>query len=193
VARSSPRARAAYTAQVRRYLDLFADLTPADDPDDPYLILAALVGAIGLARAVDDPGLSDEILDRVARALHRHVQGERAPSAPGVNALRGGLLGESGGNFIATANAYTNGTAGQMVGEFARSRRDQLMIATKYTMAARPGDANSGAMSRKSTVRSVEGSLSRLRTDHVDLPYLHMWDGLSPASRQPRGVSAYRG
>jgi TetR/AcrR family transcriptional regulator, transcriptional repressor for nem operon len=80
-ARSSPRTRAAYTAQVRRYLDLFADLTPAGDPDDPHLILAALVGAIALARAVDDPGLSDEILDRVARALHRHVQCECAPSA----------------------------------------------------------------------------------------------------------------
>jgi TetR/AcrR family transcriptional regulator, transcriptional repressor for nem operon len=69
-------ARAAYAAQVRRYLDLFAGLMPAGDPDDPYLILATLVGAIALARAVDDPELSDEILERVARMLHRHVQGE---------------------------------------------------------------------------------------------------------------------
>jgi TetR/AcrR family transcriptional regulator, transcriptional repressor for nem operon len=72
---------AAYTAQVRRYLDLFAALTPADDPDEPYLILAALVGAIALARAVNDPSLSDETLERVARALNRHVQGECASSA----------------------------------------------------------------------------------------------------------------
>ena len=43
---------------------------------------------------------------------------------------------EHGGNFIDTANAYTNGTAEQMVGEFARSRRDQLVIATKYTMVS---------------------------------------------------------
>lgn len=81
IARSSQRARAAYTAQVRRYLDLYAELTPGDDPDDPPLILAALVGAIALARAVDDPSLSDEILERVARALHRHIQGECTPSA----------------------------------------------------------------------------------------------------------------
>jgi TetR/AcrR family transcriptional repressor of nem operon len=74
IARSSQRARTAYTAQVRRYLDVFAGLTSADDPDDPHLILAALVGAIALARAVDDPGLSDEILERVGRALHRHLQ-----------------------------------------------------------------------------------------------------------------------
>jgi hypothetical protein len=60
-------------------------LTPAGDPDDPHLILAALVGAIALASAVDDPGLSDEILDRVARMLHRHVQGERTPPARARN------------------------------------------------------------------------------------------------------------
>ena len=78
IARSSQRARAAYTAQVRRYLDLLAGLTPAGEPDDPPFILATLVGAIALARAVDDPGLSDEILERAARMLHRHVQGECA-------------------------------------------------------------------------------------------------------------------
>jgi hypothetical protein len=54
----------AYSAQVRRYLDLFAGLAPADDPDDPHLILATMVGAIGLARAVDDPGIFDEIPKR---------------------------------------------------------------------------------------------------------------------------------
>ena len=78
IARGGQRARAAYTAQVRRYLDLLAGMRPGEDP---YLILAALVGAIALARAVDDPGLSDEILERVARTLHRHTQGECAPSA----------------------------------------------------------------------------------------------------------------
>ena len=78
IARGGQRARAAYTAQVRRYLDLLAGLTPAGEPDDPPLILATLVGAIALARAVDDPGLSDEILERVARMLHRHVQGQCA-------------------------------------------------------------------------------------------------------------------
>ena len=45
IARSSQRARGAYTAQVRRYLDLLAGLTPAGEPDDPPFILATLVGA----------------------------------------------------------------------------------------------------------------------------------------------------
>jgi TetR/AcrR family transcriptional repressor of nem operon len=73
IARTDPRARAAYSRQVRTYIDLLADLTPARDADEGHLILAALVGALVLARAVDDRGLSDEILDSTARALHRHV------------------------------------------------------------------------------------------------------------------------
>lgn len=95
---------------------------------------------------------------------------------------------EHGGNFIDTANAYTNGTAEQMVGEFARSRRDQLVIATKYTMPTRPGDPNSGGNSRKSMVRSVEGSLSRLQTDYIDLLYLHMWDSTTPVEEVLRAM-----
>jgi aryl-alcohol dehydrogenase-like predicted oxidoreductase len=93
-----------------------------------------------------------------------------------------------GGNFIDTANAYTNGTAEQMVGEFARSRRDQLVIATKYTMPTRPDDPNSGGNSRKSMVRSVEGSLSRLQTDYIDLLYLHMWDGTTSVEEVLRAM-----
>ena len=73
IARTDPRARAAYSRQVRSYIDLLAELTLARDPDEGHLILAALVGALVLARAVDDRGLSDEILDSAARALHRHV------------------------------------------------------------------------------------------------------------------------
>jgi TetR/AcrR family transcriptional repressor of nem operon len=73
IARTNSRARSAYSRQVRSYLDLLAGLAPARDPDEAHLILAALVGALVLARAVDDGGLSDEILENVARALHRYV------------------------------------------------------------------------------------------------------------------------
>jgi TetR/AcrR family transcriptional repressor of nem operon len=73
IARTDPRGRAAYSRQVRSYIDLLAELTPAREPDEGHLILAALVGALVLARAVDDRGLSDEILERAARALHRYV------------------------------------------------------------------------------------------------------------------------
>jgi TetR/AcrR family transcriptional repressor of nem operon len=73
IAHTKPRARTAYSRQVRSYIDLVTELTPARDPDEGHLILAALVGALVLARAVDDRGLSDEILESAARALHRHV------------------------------------------------------------------------------------------------------------------------
>jgi TetR/AcrR family transcriptional regulator, transcriptional repressor for nem operon len=73
IARADSRARDAYSQQVRAYVDMLADLIPSRDPDDAHLLVAALVGAIVLARAVDDRRLSDEILDSTARALRRQV------------------------------------------------------------------------------------------------------------------------
>jgi aryl-alcohol dehydrogenase-like predicted oxidoreductase len=85
-----------------------------------------------------------------------------------------------GGNFVDTANGYANGTSEEMIGEFAEPRREELVIATKYSMPMRSGDPNSGGNSRKSMIRSVEDSLTRLRTDYIDLLYLHIWDGNTP-------------
>jgi aryl-alcohol dehydrogenase-like predicted oxidoreductase len=93
-----------------------------------------------------------------------------------------------GGNFVDTANGYADGTAEEMIGEFARGRREELVLATKYSMPMRPGDPNSGGNSRKSMVRSVEDSLTRLRTDFVDLLYLHIWDGATPVEEVLRAM-----
>lgn len=87
---------------------------------------------------------------------------------------------ERGGNFIDTANRYTEGTSERFVGDFAKGRRDSLVIATKYTLPMRPGDPNSGGNHRKAMVRSLEDSLKRLGTDYVDLFYLHAWDFTAP-------------
>ncbi|MCK2220919.1 aldo/keto reductase [Actinomadura sp. ATCC 31491] len=95
---------------------------------------------------------------------------------------------ERGGNFVDTANQYTEGTAETLLGEFAAGRRDELVIATKYTAATRPGDPNSGGNHRKSMMRSVETSLRRLRTDHLDLLYLHAWDFTTPVEEVLRGL-----
>jgi aryl-alcohol dehydrogenase-like predicted oxidoreductase len=95
---------------------------------------------------------------------------------------------ERGGNFIDTANGYANGASEEMVGEFTKSRRDELVIATKYSMPMRPGDPNSGGNSRRSMVRSVEDSLTRLRTDYIDLLYLHIWDGNTPVEEVLRAM-----
>ena len=95
---------------------------------------------------------------------------------------------ERGGNFIDTANNYTNGTSERLVGQFARDRRDQLVIATKYTCSTRQGDPNSGGNHRKSLIASVESSLMRLQTDYIDLLYLHIWDGTTPVEEILRGL-----
>lgn len=74
------------------------------------------------------------------------------------------------------------------MGQFAEGKREQLVLATKYSMATRPGDPNSGGNQRKSMVRSVEESLKRLRTDYIDLLYLHMWDSMTPVEEILRGM-----
>ena len=94
----------------------------------------------------------------------------------------------AGGNFIDTANAYTGGTAERMIGAFAEGRRDRLVIATKYTGALDPTDPNSGGNHRKSLVRAVEGSLARMRTDYIDLLYLHAWDGTTAVDEIVRAL-----
>jgi aryl-alcohol dehydrogenase-like predicted oxidoreductase len=95
---------------------------------------------------------------------------------------------ERGGNFIDTANQYTNGTAEKMIGAFAAGRRDRLVIATKFTLPMDDTDPNSGGNSRKSMVRSVEGSLRRLATDYIDLLYLHAWDQTTPVEEVLRAM-----
>ncbi|TMR98182.1 aldo/keto reductase [Nonomuraea basaltis] len=95
---------------------------------------------------------------------------------------------DRGGNFIDTASQYTEGTAETLLGEFAAGRREQLVIATKYTMARRAGDPNSGGNHRKSMVHSVEASLRRLNTDHLDLLYLHAWDFTTPVEEILRAM-----
>jgi aryl-alcohol dehydrogenase-like predicted oxidoreductase len=87
---------------------------------------------------------------------------------------------EAGGNFIDTANVYTNGTSETLLGEFLAGRRDSTVLATKYTNAMPGTDPNAGGNQRKNMMRSVEASLKRLRTDYIDLYWLHIWDRMTP-------------
>jgi aryl-alcohol dehydrogenase-like predicted oxidoreductase len=93
---------------------------------------------------------------------------------------------EAGGNFIDTANLYTNGTSEAFVGEFMRDHRDSIVLATKYSNAAPGTDANAAGNHRKSMVHAVEASLRRLKTDYIDLYWLHNWDRLTPAEEVMR-------
>jgi aryl-alcohol dehydrogenase-like predicted oxidoreductase len=87
---------------------------------------------------------------------------------------------EAGGNFIDTANVYTKGTSETLLGEFLQGRRDSTVLATKYTNAMPGTDPNAGGNQRKNMMRSVEASLKRLRTDYIDLYWLHIWDRITP-------------
>jgi aryl-alcohol dehydrogenase-like predicted oxidoreductase len=94
---------------------------------------------------------------------------------------------EAGGNFLDTANLYTNGTSERLLGEFIHSRRDRYVVATKYTLNMdAQGDPNGAGNHRKSMIQSVEGSLKRLNTDYIDLYWVHAWDTLTPVEEMMR-------
>jgi len=99
------------------------------------------------------------------------------------------LFAEAGGNFIDTSVNYTDGTSEEFLGDFLKSDRDHFVVATKYTLT-KPSDTdpNGGGNSRKNMMKSVERSLKRLKTDHIDLFYLHMWDYMTPVEEVARGL-----
>src|SRR4051794_24282780 len=112
----------------------------------------------------------------------------------------------AGGNFIDTANIYTDGQSERLIGEFVGTERDRFVIATKYSGALGAYSADAGASepgavrrpvdadvlasgnSRRAMMRSVEDSLRRLGTDYVDLLYLHFWDGTTQIDEVMRGL-----
>ncbi|MGW5715418.1 aldo/keto reductase [Amycolatopsis sp. NPDC003865] len=94
---------------------------------------------------------------------------------------------EGGGNFVDTADNYSDGRSEELVGEFLRDvDRDDVVLATKYSGPEFSGggpysDPRRRSNGRKNMVASLEASLRRLRVDHVDLYWLHIWDGFTPA------------
>ncbi len=95
---------------------------------------------------------------------------------------------DQGGNFLDTANGYTNGTSEEIVGELIAGDRDRFVVATKYTLATRRGDPNAGGSHRKNLMAAVDKSLDRLDTGSVDLLWVHAWDPLTPIDELMRGL-----
>ncbi|MDC3955208.1 aldo/keto reductase [Polyangium jinanense] len=90
---------------------------------------------------------------------------------------------ELGGNFIDTANLYTKGHSEKIIGDHLGhdpQKRDRLVIATKFSGNLYVGDPNGGGSNRKSILAACEQSLRRLRTDYIDLYWLHNWDKFTP-------------
>jgi aryl-alcohol dehydrogenase-like predicted oxidoreductase len=98
------------------------------------------------------------------------------------------LFADAGGTLIDTANKYTNGTAESILGELLATDRDHFVLGTKYSLNLRDGDLNAGGNHRKNLVQSLEASLRRLRTDHLDLLWLHAWDYLTPPDEVMRAL-----
>src|SRR5580700_10044152 len=93
---------------------------------------------------------------------------------------------EAGGNFIDTANIYTNGTSETHLGEFMEGHRQSVVLATKYSNSFPGTDPNAAGNHRKSMVQAVEASLKRLKTDYIDLYWLHIWDQITPGEEVMR-------
>ena len=90
---------------------------------------------------------------------------------------------ELGGNFLDTANFYTKSHSEKIIGDHVGrvpSRRERLVIATKFSGNLYPGDPNGGGSGRKSIIAACEQSLRRLQTDYIDLYWLHNWDIHTP-------------
>lgn len=80
-----------------------------------------------------------------------------------------------------------NGNSESFVGELIRDHRESVVLSTKYTCTVATGDANAGGNHRKSMVQALESSLRRLRTDYIDLYWLHVWDQMTPVEEVMRG------
>jgi len=95
---------------------------------------------------------------------------------------------DAGGNFIDTANFYTNGTSESFLGEFMKDHRQGVVLATKYTNANPGMDPNAAGNHRKNMMQALEASLKRLKTDYIDLYWVHVWDQITPVEEVMRGL-----
>ncbi len=95
---------------------------------------------------------------------------------------------DAGGNVIDTAINYRGGASEEIVGELLAGRRDRFVLSTKYTVTRDPGDPNAAGNHRKNLRLSLETSLRRLRTDYIDIYWVHMWDRHTPVEETMRAL-----
>jgi len=96
---------------------------------------------------------------------------------------------QAGGNFLDTANIYKLGTSEKIIGEYVSNHdRDYFVLATKYTLKDNLTNPNASGNNRKNMMRSVEESLKRLKTDFIDILYLHIWDNITPIDEVMRAM-----
>jgi aryl-alcohol dehydrogenase-like predicted oxidoreductase len=96
---------------------------------------------------------------------------------------------EAGGNFLDTANIYKLGTSEKIIGDYLSEHdRDHFVVATKYALKDNFTNPNASGNNRKNMMRSLEESLKRLKTEFIDILYLHIWDDITPIDEVLRGM-----
>ncbi|GAA3012825.1 aldo/keto reductase [Streptosporangium longisporum] len=96
------------------------------------------------------------------------------------------VYADAGGNVIDTASAY--GESESILGEILEGRRDRFVVCTKYTLSRDQDDPNAAGNHRKNLALSLESSLRRLRTDYIDLYWVHLWDRHTPVEETMRAL-----
>lgn len=87
---------------------------------------------------------------------------------------------DAGINLIDTANVYSNGLSEEIIGEALGGKRPKdVLIASKARMRIGEGPNDEG-LARHHLIRECERSLKRLKTDVIDIYFLHEWDGSTP-------------
>ncbi|MEU8223548.1 aldo/keto reductase [Kribbella sp. NPDC048915] len=125
--------------------------------------------ALGAMTFGEDPGAAGTSVEESEKILARYL--------------------DAGGNFIDTANFYTNGHSEKILGDFftaSPGRREHLVVASKFFGNMYPGDPNGGGAGRGSIVAQLDQSLRRLQTDYLDLYWLHNWDRNTPIEETMR-------
>ena len=95
---------------------------------------------------------------------------------------------DRGGNFVDTANVYTNGESEQFLGTALQGRRAKVVLSTKFTLARAEGNVNAAGSHRKNLNESLNESLTRLQTDYIDIYWVHANDMHTPAEETLRAL-----
>jgi aryl-alcohol dehydrogenase (NADP+) len=125
--------------------------------------------ALGAMTFGEDPGAAGSSVEESEKILGSYV--------------------DLGGNFIDTANFYTNGHSEKILGDWFAARprqRDHVVVASKFFGNMFPGDPNGGGAGRGSIIAQLHETLRRLNTDYLDLYWLHNWDRHTPVEETMR-------
>jgi aryl-alcohol dehydrogenase-like predicted oxidoreductase len=95
---------------------------------------------------------------------------------------------DAGGNAIDTAINYRNGASEEILGQLLAGRRESFVLGSKYTVSRDRADPNAAGNARKNLRLSLETSLRRLKTDYLDMYWVHMWDRATPIEETMRAL-----